>query len=179
MESANDLTFPLRFVKCTGRSFSIFREQDRSSGQWHSRQKQERERLIDRLESKAHQAAIEITEAAWLLEQQSDICVGEVSQTRLRKCGETQWLYVLMCTTETATATSRTACSLATLRAQSIQFQLSIYNHDNGPNDLHPHGSVQTSGSIQRVAENNQRIKNKEECAALINGYLHLPTARL
>jgi hypothetical protein len=52
------------------------------------RSKQEIERLIDRLESKAHQAAIEVAEAARLLEQQSDVCVGEVSQTRSRKCSE-------------------------------------------------------------------------------------------
>jgi hypothetical protein len=60
------------------------------------RSKQERERLIDRLESKSHQAAIEVAEAARLLEQQSDICVGEVSQTRSRKCSgsESELLYM-------------------------------------------------------------------------------------
>jgi hypothetical protein len=58
------------------------------------RSKQERERLIDRLESKAHQAAIEVAEAGPLLEQQSDICVGEGSQTRSRKCSESKLLHV-------------------------------------------------------------------------------------
>jgi hypothetical protein len=52
------------------------------------RSKQERERRLIIWYRKPHQAAIEVAQAAGLLEQQSDICVGEVSQTRSCKCSE-------------------------------------------------------------------------------------------